>query len=316
MDAQTIVSGKYFLLEKDDRFPLSLSGAQWTSLDEMRTHRGVQSLSIYALSGYNNLYIGSDSRESRGAEHRRDFVKGNHCNYYMQNTCNAYGVSGFYYTKILDIPQEYYQFRSQIENSYIKHFDTYNNGYNLVEFADAIMLGRKFTSEHITKLVESRRGYSMQQESRDKSSKTKTKPFTLLSPEGKIVSIDSVRKFCRENNLQAGGIGNLRRGAVTHYKQWRLPIEGRDISKEELQERIENDNKIKASHVAKETWFYKDGELLKIFNLKDYCRENNIHYCSMSLVYHGLQRRKSHKGYSSAKQLQLSSQELSVKEVT
>lgn len=302
-----MLSGKYFDLTSDNRFPLNLDNSIWIPLNDTRSCKTTGNLSIYVVSGYGAMYIGFDSRDSRGAEHRKELARDTHCNQYLQNVYNTHGISGFYYTKVLNIPEEYKEYRHSIENSYIKHFDTYNNGYNLVEFADAIMLGRKFTKEHIEKRLETLilNNVRPTQEQKDRISKIKTNPFYILSPAGKLIYVEAMQNFCKENNLFGTGIRKLKIGSTKSYKGWRLPKENRDYSLEEIREFMEAEKIEKRFNKKKEYWFYKDGEVIKIKNLPYFSKQNGLNYGSMNFAYNGTNRYKSHKGYTSAKQLQL-----------
>lgn len=359
-----MISGKYFCLESDPRFPLTLPNC-WQNLnsDSFDTPK---TLSIYLLSGHNTLYVGSDSYGNRPVNHRNDFRRTGHANHYMQAVVNKHGLESFCYATICSVPQEYLQYRDQIENSYIKHFDTFRNGYNLCEFADTSFLGRKHSeeskriisekakhrlatnnplkgrarpSEVITRMAASmkgklagkknpnfgkkhtekilskmrgprpsmqgqnhpRYGVELSEKSKDEMSKMRTHPFYILSPEGKLTHVESLRTFCAQHNLHSSGVYAVLRGRLTHYRGWRKAFEIRDLTQEELCVRKERDKKNWGDKVAKEFWFYKDEAIIKIVNLKRYCETNNLSYQSMFFTYHGTNRHKSHKGYSSAK---------------
>ena len=154
---QNLISGKYFILKNDNRFPLSLPTGQWQNF-EIGNFYYPKGCSIYLLSGNNNLYVGSDGNGRRVYDHKSALKCNYHENHYMQNVANKYGLEIFYYQPLVEIPQEYVIYRDQIENSYIKLFDTYHNGYNLCEFADTPQLGRKASEETKKKLSESHKG--------------------------------------------------------------------------------------------------------------------------------------------------------------
>ncbi|MEK6879654.1 MAG: NUMOD3 domain-containing DNA-binding protein [Nanoarchaeota archaeon] len=152
-----LISGKYFLLESDNRFPIYLPTENWQNLTN-KSFNSPNNCNIYLLSGHNNLYVGSDKDGSRPHEHKYTLETNSHCNQYMQRISNKYGLQIFYYQPLVEIPQEYVIYRDQIENSYIKLFDTYNNGYNLMEFADTPFLGRKHSEETKRKFSQQRMG--------------------------------------------------------------------------------------------------------------------------------------------------------------
>ena len=45
--------------------------------------------------------------------------------------------------------------------------------------------------------------------------------FHFINPEGEIVSIINLTKFCRENNLSRGMLGHVHRGKVQSFRGWR-----------------------------------------------------------------------------------------------
>lgn len=136
------ISGKYFILESDSRFPLVLPVGEWQNLTNKKFNCP-EGCSIYLLSGHNNLYVGSDGDGNRPYDHKSNFKCASHSNNYMQNVVNKYGLQIFFYQPLVKIPEEYVQFRDEIENSYIKLFDTFHSGYNLCEFADTPNLNKE-----------------------------------------------------------------------------------------------------------------------------------------------------------------------------
>ena len=48
-----------------------------------------------------------------------------------------------------------------------------------------------------------------------------SKEFTLISPEGEIVSGKNVSKFCRDSNLNQGAIQKVLKGTRSHHKGWK-----------------------------------------------------------------------------------------------
>ena len=140
---ENLISGKYFNLESDQRFPLYLPNVNWQNLKNQNSFICPVSCHIYLLSGHNNLYVGSNSDGGRVYSHKSKLNRGVHENGYMQNVVNKYGLENFYFQPLVEIPPEYVEYRDEIENSYIKLFNTYHNGYNLCEFAGEAGLGRE-----------------------------------------------------------------------------------------------------------------------------------------------------------------------------
>lgn len=150
-----MITGKYYPIEEDSRFPLTITG-EWQNFVSGKFSCPNEPC-IYALSGYGKLYIGMDTSRTRANYHRSHLRRGKHDNGYIQNVYNKYGESGFYYQPIVLVPLDLKEFICFIENSYIKLFDTYNNGYNLMEFGDPrhMFLGRTHTAETRIKMSNS-----------------------------------------------------------------------------------------------------------------------------------------------------------------
>ncbi|AUR96323.1 hypothetical protein NVP1223O_26 [Vibrio phage 1.223.O._10N.261.48.A9] len=50
------------------------------------------------------------------------------------------------------------------------------------------------------------------------------KEYTLINPEGDVVNIRNMNKFCRENNLDKSGMINVVNGKYKQHKGWTAPI--------------------------------------------------------------------------------------------
>jgi len=50
--------------------------------------------------------------------------------------------------------------------------------------------------------------------------KTKSKPFVLLSPEGKIFECHGLRFWCKKLNLDRTNITKMLNGLKPHFKGW------------------------------------------------------------------------------------------------
>lgn len=168
-----LIFDKYFLLEKDNRFPLEIPTVGWQNLsnESFNTFEGVF---VYLLKANNIYYIGS-GKKNRPSHHKSYLKRKKHDNSYMQNVVNKHGIKIFYFCPLIQIPLEYIKFRDQIENSYIKLFDTYNNGYNLCEFADSPKLGRIVTVETRKKISMANMGRISHNKGKKLSEKTKQK---------------------------------------------------------------------------------------------------------------------------------------------
>ena len=107
-------------------------------------------------------------------------------------------------------------------------------------------LGRKLTEEHKRKIGEASKGHTLSPESRmkisiankgkkfflgkhltqeakDNLSKLKAKHWQLVSPDGEVVNIYNMRKFCIDNKLTHSAISKVLAGKRNHHKGWKAP---------------------------------------------------------------------------------------------
>lgn len=101
------------------------------------------------------------------------------------------------------------------------------------------------------------------------------KKHTLISPNGDVVDIFNLAKFCRENGLSQGAMNQLSLGNTAKNHGWR------SIKK-----------------IVKSWKFISpDLDVHTTESLKDFCEKMNLNPCQMSLVYRG--KKKSYKGWTS-----------------
>ncbi len=118
MQDNLIIDGLYFDLAADSRFPLTIPEDDWQCIANKKLITP-SSCSVYLLKSGDKLYVGTDGDGDRYASHKSHLKLGKHQNNYMQHTCNKHGLDSFYYLCLFVIPEEYIQYRDQIENSYI-----------------------------------------------------------------------------------------------------------------------------------------------------------------------------------------------------
>lgn len=302
---ENLISGKYFNLEIDNRFPLTIPTGKWQNLTN-KYFDCPKGCSIYLLQGHENFYVGSDGDGDRVYNHKYDFNSKvrPHKNPYMQNVVNKYGLEIFSYQPLIEIPPEYVQFRDEIENSYIKLFDTFHNGYNLAEFADTPRLGMKNSPETRRKISEAMRGNKHplwgkkhSPESIKKMSLTKmgkkmspeanknnafghSKNFKMIDPNGKLVDIFGMAEFCRDNNLISTRMINVCKGKTFQHKGWR-----------KFDEKLIGVLYGEIMTVSLNHKFISPmGESVEIINLKSFCRENGLSYGCMRFVIKGIRK--------------------------
>jgi group I intron endonuclease len=174
MENNLIIDDKYFNLEIDNRFPLEIPNHRWNNLNG-EIFRYCSIYSIYLIKCNNHLYVGGDKNRRRVYDHRSDLKSDHHYNKYMQNTFNKNGIENFYFLTLCQVPEEFRQYRDQIENSYIKLFDTFHGrnpeGFNILEFAKTAK-GHKHSEETKEKIRISNTGKTQSEESRLKISQS------------------------------------------------------------------------------------------------------------------------------------------------
>lgn len=136
-----------------------------------------------------------------------------------------------------------------------------NRGYNLTEGGQGTLgykfsndtkekmrnakQGRKLTDEHKRKIGEANKGHKLSiesrkkisnankgkkfflgkhlsQESKDKLSELKSQEWLLESPDGTVMKIRNMRKFCLENGLSPSAMTMVSKGKRTHHKRWKV----------------------------------------------------------------------------------------------
>lgn len=68
-------------------------------------------------------------------------------------------------------------------------------------------------------------GKSFTQETIDKLSEQKAKDWKIVSPDGTVVHVHNMRKFCVENNLSPSAISRVMNDLQKHHKGWTKPIQ-------------------------------------------------------------------------------------------
>jgi group I intron endonuclease len=202
----------------------------------------------------NKKYIGvTNNFKKRMREHKSSK---NNC--VISRAIRKYGWDNFKSEIIEQTTDKEYAYGT-LEQIYIKLYETfdfgYNStlggegspGYNLSEETRNKMslakLGKKLSSEHSMKISESNKGRIVSKETREKigeklknnkhfSGKTftketinilsekKAKDYIFISPQGEIVEIHNMRKFCFDNNLFPSAMCKVYSGQQKHHKKW------------------------------------------------------------------------------------------------
>jgi group I intron endonuclease len=238
------------------------------------------------------VYVGSTSRwPTRRSEHLNSLKKDKHFNIYMQRVFNKNGG------KInFDILEEFESVENLIsrEQYWVDFFDSSNKnkGFNLVKMVLKGTTGYKYTKEQRKKLSEIGLKRMSDKVEREKISKAvserlenepdayggkfNAKTFILQNPEGKILEIKNLCKFCRENDLPYRKIIDVAREASIEWNGWTIP-----------------------NRVHRKKKHYKfinpDGKIVEVFGLRQFCIENNLCKSTMRHISNGLGQ--THKGW-------------------
>jgi hypothetical protein len=98
------------------------------------------------------------------------------------------------------------------------------------QYISQILKGRKKSKETRRKMSESwkgrpspLRGRVMPEEHKQKIGASNAKTYHLLNPEGELITINNLTKFCDENNMDRSGFYKLLNGTYKQNNGWRLP---------------------------------------------------------------------------------------------
>ena len=100
--------------------------------------------------------------------------------------------------------------------------------------------------------------------------------YNLKTMESVIVT--NLTTFCADRDLSYSGMHAVMSGRNLKHKNWAMSLEPREHA------------------LSKNYQFLRNGEIVEITNLGNFCRENGLNSGSMHLVHQG--KRLSHKGYT------------------
>lgn len=113
--------------------------------------------------------------------------------------------------------------------------------------------------------------------------------ITLINPEDKQVDITNIAEYAREHGLQPEYLTAVWNGKKDNYKGW-LRV---GAIRKEVQEQSAK------RHASRSlTWDFVDptGKIVQIWNLRKFCKENNLSQSNMHMVANG--KRKQHNGWT------------------
>lgn len=142
------------------------------------------------------------------------------------------------------------------EKFWIQHYDSVNNGFNIKEGGKCArgfkqskssiekrrkkLLGKPLSEEHkkklskahsgkvlsketIDKMIAYRTGRNLSESCKEKISQSHSKnTYELKRPDGQILIIRNLSKFCKENNLHQSAFVGIMKGERKHHRNWTI----------------------------------------------------------------------------------------------
>jgi Mor family transcriptional regulator len=158
------------------------------------------------------------------------------------------------------------------------------SGKNIAEFSRKYNLHAGLLREVIIEKRYSHKGWTLPNTNLEICNPTLKKQTTLKSPEGKIITEESISSFCKKYNLDSSAILKVLSKKYKHHKGWTLP-------------NIELCDYTAIGKQPKEfTLRSPTGEIVKGKNINKFAEENNLHAAHLGAVING--KLKRHKGWS------------------
>jgi group I intron endonuclease len=262
------------------------------------------------------VYVGKTINfKNRLKSHKKLLRKNKHFNSHLQNAWNQYGENSFIFKIIEECKTDLLGIKEIFWVNCLKALNRefgYNNempteeGGKIVSKETREKLSKtnkgnpcptkgRPCSDHTKKLISNanrgkvgpNRGIPMRQETKDKLSTIHAKKiYQFLNPNGDIIEITNLRKFCRDNNLERSNMQKVFKGEIFSCKGWKNINRTQKITKRGQQTK----NKIADS--KSQEWHFIDSNdnHVIIFNLKKFCRENNFNQGAMWKVHAGKQK--------------------------
>jgi len=205
------------------------------------------------------VYYGScKSFKTRAYKHKHALLLGKHGNRFLQSDFSKCG-SEFFIFEVLQEVNDLNK-RLEIEQRYLdKFFDSGKKCYNLRQKAisregsfnsrktvvseetkrkissslkgrllseqhknniSKALSGRSLSKEHVKKIKNANRGKRPSKVTNLAAIKSNQKSYKIVSPDGEIVSITNLSKFCRENNLHLSKMNQVANNKRNTYRGW------------------------------------------------------------------------------------------------
>lgn len=149
-----------------------------------------------------DFYIGSAvDIERRFGEHTTHLKHNNHPNRILQNMFNKYEIKNISFEIVELVPE----IEKLIEKEQY-YLDKLKPKYN------------------IRKIANSNLGITHSEKTKEQISKSKSKPFKIISPTGELIEGIGLNKFCRENNLHLWNTWRVVTGKRKSSQGWKCAI--------------------------------------------------------------------------------------------
>lgn len=239
---------------------------------------------IYKITIGTHVYIGQAvDIKARWRTHLCELRNSYHRNKKVQNAFNKYGESNTAFSVLLTVSTkdlEHHQIKQLLCITEQTFFNIYNPDLNMKPSA------------------ESNLGHKWGEDSRNKISVDRSKPFLLISPTGKIIEGRGLKQFCLDRGFDQATMQKVLRGVHPSYKGYTNCFE--------------NYLKIKyygsaSKLISKPEYIIKEGDayVTKVINRNRFCKQRNLLATSLNAVVKG--RHKRHKGWRLATKEQLAS---------
>lgn len=260
---------------------------------------------IYKITNKINgkLYIGQTTQNpsTRWSQHKHSLNNGKCNNNHLQRAWNKYGQTNFLF-EVLDSCETLDEL-NELEKSYIQQYNSNNIsvGYNIRIGGDS---GGKLSNTTKKKISASRMGISpwnkgkklkpLSKKARLQRSIKQRRKFkvypNLVSPDGKIYKIDTVKGFCKTHGLYHRRIFAVLFGEAIQHKGWHL--EKTDLS---LVTKAQSMSVWRLSKIPRHI-LSPDGIIYRFTNLSEFCKVNGLSAGKVSELFTG--KRKIHKGWT------------------
>lgn len=247
---------------------------KWTLKSKKRSQSGIYQI---CNTQNNKIYIGrATCLRRRYMRHMADLLAKNHRNKHLERDYWKCGESVFEFTLLELVSKDKLIVAEQRHLDKLKLLDP-KKVYNLTFRAEGpgnclsknsrlkisqTLTGRKHSKKRIEKIK--------------KSCAWRNKQINLISPSGRLVEINGISDFCKENKLQRSGITKVVSGERLHYKRWCLPRNYNNVFGK--QGNI-GKNKLKRPLLSPQNFVYEE-----IKNIKVFAKQNNLSYSRFCML--------------------------------